>query len=89
MLKIYDNARNYDLVSIGSTAAVQQEDGGVWTHGTIVGICNHCQKSRSYTIQITTTGCIVAMNSKHIKITPIAAENMSGINLFDIQMTSR
>ena len=24
-------------IPIGSTVAVQQEDGGLWTHGTIVG----------------------------------------------------
>ena len=26
----YDTARNYDLFSIGSTVAVQQEDGEMW-----------------------------------------------------------
>ena len=26
----YDTARNYDLFSIGSAIAVQQEDGGPW-----------------------------------------------------------
>ena len=29
--KNYDTTRNYYLFSIGSTVAVQQEDGGLWT----------------------------------------------------------
>ena len=33
----YDTARNYDLFSVGSTVPFQQEDGGLWTHGTVDG----------------------------------------------------
>ena len=36
--KSYDTTRKYDLFLIGSTAVIQWEDGGLWTHGTIVGI---------------------------------------------------
>ena len=70
----YDTARNYDLFSIGSTVAVQQEDGGPCTHGTVVGRGNHKHNNKSYTIRVTKTGCIIARNSKHIKTTPTTAE---------------
>ena len=72
--KNYDTARNYDLFSIESTLVVQQEDGGAWTHGTIVGTDNHSHINRSYTIRITRMGYIITSNSKHIKTTPITAE---------------
>ena len=57
--KNYDTVRNYDLFSIVSTVAVQREDGGPWTHGTIVGTDDHNHNNRSYTISVTRTGCIV------------------------------
>ena len=63
--KNYDTARNYDLFSIGSTVAVQQEDGKPWTHGIIVGTGTDNYNNRSYTIRITRTDCIVTRNSKH------------------------
>ena len=73
--KNYDTARNYDIFSIGSTVAVQQEYGGPWwTHGTIVGAGSHNHSNGSYTITITRIGHIVTRNSKHIKTTPITAE---------------
>ena len=61
--KNYDAARNYDLFSIGSTVAVQWEEGWPWTHGTIVGIGDQQHNNRSYTIWITMTGHIVTRNS--------------------------
>ena len=72
--KKYDTDRNYDLFSIGSTVAVQWEDGGPWTHGTVVGRCHHNDNSRSYTVRVTKTGDIIIRNNKHIKTTPITAE---------------
>ena len=45
-----------------------------WTHGTVVGIGNHNHNNRSYIIRFTKTGCIITRNSKHIKTTPITAE---------------
>ena len=33
----HDTARNYSILPIGSTVAVQREDGCGWTHGTTVG----------------------------------------------------
>ena len=35
--KKYDTARNYNLYLIGSSLAVQREDGDRWKHGIIVG----------------------------------------------------
>ena len=72
--KKYGTARNYDLFSVGSTVAVQQEKGGLWTHGTVVGRGDHNHNNRSYTIRVTKTGCIITRNSKHIKTTPITTE---------------
>ena len=40
----------------GSTVVVQQEDGGLWTHGMVIGKGDHNHHDQSYTIQITTTG---------------------------------
>ena len=50
------------------------EDGGPWTHGTVVGRGDHKHNNRSYMICITKTGQIVTRNSKHVKATPITAE---------------
>ena len=51
----HDTCRYYDFIPIGSTVAVQQEDGGLWTHGTVVGKANYNHNNRSYTIFITRT----------------------------------
>ena len=72
--KKYDTARNYYLFSIGSIIVVQWQNGGLWTHGTVVGGGDHNHNNRSYTIRITKTGHIITRNSKHIKTTPITAE---------------
>ena len=46
-------------IPIGSAVEVQQEDGGLWTPGTLVGTGNHNHHDRSYAIQLTTNGrCI-------------------------------
>ena len=72
--KKYDTTRNYHLFSMGSTVAVQQEDGGLWTHGTVVGRGDPSHKNRSYTIRVTKIGCIITRKSKYIKAKPITAE---------------
>ena len=43
-------------IPIGSAVVIQQEDGGPWTHGTIVGTADHNHHDRAYTIQLTTNG---------------------------------
>ena len=54
---------------------VQQEDGGLWTHGTVVDKGNHNHYNRYYKIQVTKTGRIITCNRQHIRPTPITAEN--------------
>ena len=70
-----DTSQVFASNPIGSTAAVQWEDRGLWTHGTIVGTGNHNHHSRSYKIQVTTTGRIITCNIQHIKPTSITAED--------------
>ena len=49
----------FPYIPIGSAVAVQQKDGGPWTHGTVVDSGTHNHHGRSYTIQLTTNGrCI-------------------------------
>ena len=43
-------------IPTGSAVAVQLEDGGLWTNGTIVGMEDHNHHDRAYTIQLTTNG---------------------------------
>ena len=61
-------------ISIGSTVVVQQEDGGPWTHGTVIGKGDHNQHNRSYKIQVTKSGRIITCN-RHMKPTPITTED--------------
>ena len=49
-------SRSYDSFSIEYTIVVQQEDGGVWTHGTVVERDDNNHSNRSYMIRITKTG---------------------------------
>ena len=62
-------------IPIGSTVAVQQEDGRPWTHGTIVGKGDYNHHNWSYTIQITTTGRRITHNRQHVRLTPITADD--------------
>ena len=64
-------SKSYVCMPIGSTAVVQQEDGGPWTHSTIEGKGNHV---RSYLICITKTGRLVTQNRQNVKPTQISAE---------------
>ena len=43
----------FAFIPIGSTVAIQQEDGRLWTHGMILGTGNHNPHDRSYTVQLT------------------------------------
>ena len=62
-------------IAIGSTIAVQQEDGGLWTHRTIVGKGDHNHHNISYIIQISTTGRRITSNRQHIRLTLITTDN--------------
>ena len=70
----YETSRSYYCISIGSTVVVQQEDGGLWTHGTVVGRGDHSHSNRSYMIRFSKTDQVVIRNSKHIKATPVTAK---------------
>ena len=62
--KKYDTTRNNDLFSKGSTVVVQWEDGGPWTHATVVGRGDHNHNNRLYTIRVRKIGCIITRNNK-------------------------
>ena len=68
----HDTSRNYALISIGSTVAVQWEDSGLWTYATIIWNGDHNHSDRSYTICITKTGWLI---TKHVKSTQITDEH--------------
>ena len=70
-----DASQVFVSIPIGSTVAVQWEDGGLWTHGTIVGRGDHNHHNWSYNIQVTMMGRIITCNRHHIKLTSITAED--------------
>ena len=70
-----DTSKIFVSIPIGSTVLVHQEDGGPWTHVTIIGKGYHNHHNRSYKIQVTNTGRIITCNRQHIKPTPITAED--------------
>ena len=51
-----DTSPVFTSIPIGSAVVVQREDGGLWTHGTIVGTGDHNHHDRAYTIQLATNG---------------------------------
>ena len=69
-----DTSKIFMSIHIGSTVAVQQ-DGGPWTHGTVMGKGDQNNHNRSYKIQVTNSGRIITCNRQHIKPTPITAED--------------
>ena len=66
--------RNYVSVTTGSTVAVQHEDRGQWTHGSVEGKGDHKHHERSYNICITKMGGLVTRDRKHLKPAQITAE---------------
>ena len=48
--KNHDTSRIYASIPIGSTVAVQREDGGQWTHGPVESKGDHNHNGWSYTI---------------------------------------
>ena len=72
--KNYDTLRNYRYIPIGSTVAVQREDGGPGNYRTIVEKCDPHHNDRSYKVKVTMTGWLTTRNSKHLKAIPITGE---------------
>ena len=70
-----DTSKIFMSIPIGSTVAVQQEDGGPWTYGTVVDKGDHNHHNRSYKTQVTKTGRIITCNRQPIRPKPITAEN--------------
>ena len=54
--KNHDNPRKYNFIPMGSTVAVQLEDGGPWTHGIVAGKGDHDHHNISYIICIIKIG---------------------------------
>ena len=54
-----DTSKTFVSIPIESTVAVQQKDGGLWTHGTIEEIGDHNHHDKSYHIHITETRRLV------------------------------
>ena len=63
----HDTLRNYALLPIGSTVAVQWGDGDRWTHGTVVGKGYHNHNNRFYIIHATKTVRMITRKRKQCK----------------------
>ena len=72
--KSNDTPRMYASIPIGSTVAVQCEDWGPQTHGTVEGKGDYNDNDRSYTIWGTKTEQLITRNSKHVKPAYIKAK---------------
>ena len=72
--KNHYSSRNSISIQIGSTVAVQQEDSGLWTHGTVVGKVDHNCHSRYDIVCATKTEWLITRNSKHANTTLITGE---------------
>ena len=48
--------KEFSLVPVGSTVAVQHEKGGLWIPGTVIVNSDANHISRSYKLQLTKTG---------------------------------
>ena len=57
-----DASAMFGFIPIGSAVVVQWEDGGLWTHGTVVGTGDHNHNYCSYTIQLATNGRRITHN---------------------------
>ena len=87
--KKYNTARSYDLFSIGSTVAVQQEDGGPWMHATVVGSGDHSHNNRSYIIKVTKQDISSPETVNTSEQHPSQLSNTYGTNVFSIQRILR
>ena len=69
-----DASTIFESIPVGSAVAVQQEDGGPWTHGTVVSIGNHNHHDCTYIIQLTRNGRWITCYRQHIKPTSVTVE---------------
>ena len=69
-----DASAIFACIPIGSAVVVQQEDSGLWTHGTIVGMGDHNHHDKLYMMQLTTNGRCITCKRCPIKPTTIMAD---------------
>ena len=67
----HDTFRNYNSSPV---VVVKQENGRLWSHGTVSGKGDHNYNNRCYTIHVKKTGWLITISNKHIKTIPITAE---------------
>ena len=60
--------------TVGSTVAIQRQDGGLWLQCTMVGQDNVNHNVHSYKIQMTKIGHIIIRSTQHVKRIPITTE---------------
>ena len=63
--KNYDTLRNYNSIQRWSVLVVQGEDGGLWTHKTIIDKDAYNHNDQSGRVWVTKTGWLITKNSKH------------------------
>ena len=60
-----------EILPIGTQVIVQKEDTSPWTHDTIIDHNKAEHNMRSYRVKPSLTGCVVTMNTEHIRKTII------------------
>ena len=65
------NKAEPEIFPIGSWVMVQREDGGPWTHGTIINHNKEDHHMQSYRIKLSLSGHVVTRNMKHVRKTSI------------------
>ena len=65
------NKAEPEIFLVGSLVMFQKEDGGPWTHGTIIDHNKEGHHMQSYRIQLSLTGRVVTRNMKHVRKTYI------------------
>ena len=65
------NEAEPEIFPIGSLVMVQREDGGPWTHGTIINHNKEDHHMQSYRIKLSLSGHVITRNTKHIRKTSI------------------
>ena len=72
-IKNNDTLKEPTIISTISAVAIQCEN-RLWTYATILELGKANHSSWSYTIWVSRTGCILIRNVRHVKKTPITAE---------------
>ena len=73
MKKNIDTFKEFSDKPVGSTVAIQCEDSGPWTHGTLMSHGDHNHNNRPYKVQLTKTSHVIVRNSTYVKTTTTRA----------------